>query len=86
MLKFLDKAYEQANQELALLSVYGGKDEVKPVGNIVKTAGVSAGKVDSEDAEEIARMVEAKKRARDACGNCPVCSKPHTWIRRDGFS
>ena len=86
MLKFLDRAYEQANQELALLSVYGEKEEIKPLGKNVKTAGVAASKVDSEDDEEIARMVEAKKRARDTCGNCPVCSMPHTWIRRDGSS
>ena len=82
MLTFLDKAYEQANQELALLSVYGSQDEGKKG---VKSAGLSAVKVDTED-DDLARLVEAKKRAREACGNCPVCSKTHTWVRRDGSS
>ena len=86
MLTFLDRAYEQANQELALLSVYT-KDVDKSVKKPVKTYGLTVAKAKDDDLEEdedIRKFKEAKIKARDSCGNCPVCTKQHTWKRRDG--
>ena len=76
MLSFLDKAYEQANQEMSLLSIY--KDEKK---KDVKAGGVSVDVV-SDSRESV--LKEAKKRARDSCGKCPICNIPHNWQRKDG--
>ena len=78
MLEFLDKAYEQANQELALLSVY--KEEKK---KDVKSAGVSVvGSDSSNEAKD--KHKEAKKNAREICGKCVVCDQFHSWQRKDG--
>ena len=79
MLKFLDKAYDQANEELALLSVYG-KDE-NPKTTLVKSAGVDAASVDSNNNNDDRK--DAKKKARETCGKCPVCGQNHTWQRKD---
>ena len=76
MLRFLDNAYEQANQELALLSVYQKEEKKKEV----RACGVTAGTVDELDDG----IKEAKKRAKESCGKCPVCSLQHSWQRKDG--
>ena len=82
MLTFLDRAYEQANQELALLSVY--KDDKSPK---VKTGGA---KIDSKGDADDSRggsgdnsRNDAKKRAKENCGKCPACSQFH-FQRKDG--
>ena len=72
MLTFLDKAYDQANQELALLAIY--KEEKK---KDVRVAGVTVD--DSRDSGGN----DAKRKAREACGKCPVCNNYHTWQRKD---
>ena len=74
MLLFLDKAYSQANQELALLSVY--KEDKKKE---VKTAGVAVEFSDSSNG-----VKEAKRKAREAFGKCTVCDQQHSWQRKDG--
>ena len=80
MLLFLDKAYEQLNQELALLAVYK-EDKRKDV----KAAGVSVGSADSSDSATVRDDVkEAKRRAREVCGKCCVCNQQHSWQRKDG--
>lgn len=30
------------------------------------------------------RKEKARKRSEEFCGKCPLCSKRHTWTRRDG--
>ena len=87
MLNYLDKVYEQSNGELAMLPVFSKLEPDKSAPKEVKTAGVSAGAVGGiDDDEDIIRLREAKKVARDACGLCPVCSKAHTYKRRDSTS
>ena len=91
MLEFLDKSYDMATHELALLSVYTKTDPEK---KNVKLAAVNASEngelntsndaVSDED-EEVSRFRIARRRAKDACGICPVCHQHHTWLRRDGF-
>ena len=83
MLAFLDKAYEQSNEELALLSTLSRDNVVKKV---VKPAGLAVGAAGGglhDDEEDDDRQREFKKRARETCGNCPVCARPHTYKRRD---
>ena len=77
MLQFLDKAYEQANQELALLSIYkeDKKKEVKAAG--VNVAGADTSSVGNE------QFKDAKKVARDSCGKCTLCGQLHSWQRKD---
>ena len=58
---------------MALLSVY--KDE--------KKKDVKAGAVNVDDSRD-AGQSDAKKRAREICGKCPVCFNQHTWQRKDG--
>ena len=74
MLLFLDNAYSQANQELALLSVYkeDKKKEVKTAGVAIETSDSSSG------------VKEAKRKARETCGKCTVCDQQHSWQRKDG--
>ena len=79
MLKFLDRAYEQANQELALLSVYK-EDKSKPPPKQISSGGAQIG--DSTDNND---RKEAKKKARDACGKCPSCDQFHSFQRKDGW-
>ena len=81
MLRFLDKAYAQANQELALLSVYNDdkKKDVRAAGLTVEPVG---GRGDGDDGR--ADYKDAKKRARESCGKCPACDQQHTWQRKDG--
>ena len=78
MLLFLDKCYEQANQELALLSVYK-EDKRKDV----KSAGVHVDSKSGSDDNNNERK-EAKKKARESCGNCTICKQQHSWQRKDG--
>ena len=79
MLKFLDKAYDQANQELALLSVYND-DKKKDV----RSAGLTVEPVGGGGDDGRAGYKEAKKKARESCGKCPACDLQHTWQRKDG--
>ena len=82
MLIFLDKVYEQSNEELTLLSTISKDNTAKKV---VKPAGLAAGGVSAadDDDEDFAKLRDAKKQARESCGTCPVCSKAHTYKRRD---
>ena len=79
MLSFLDKAYDQANEEIVLLSVMDTKDSRKPV----KTNGIQAGTV-SNDSDGASGIKTARERAKEACGKCPVCNQYHTWKKRNG--
>ena len=84
MLKFLDRAYEQAIEELSLLSVMSKDDTAK---KNVKSFGVAAGNsytgsYTEKDEEE--RMKAKKLKAKDACGKCPECSQLHTWTKTNG--
>ena len=79
MLKFLDKAYDQANQELALLLVY--KEDTK---KDVKAAGTNVESADSAEDPTKTKFQDVKKKARESCGKCPVCDQQHTWQRKDG--
>ena len=83
MLGFLDKAYEQANEELSLLSVLSRDDSSGKKG--VKAFGVTTGSSETGD-EGSNKYKSYKQKAKDACGKCPVCSQVHTWIKKDGSS
>ena len=87
MLTYLDKIYEQSNGELAMLPIFSKQEPDKSSPKGVKSAGVSAGAVGGvDDDEDIIKLREAKKVARESCGICPVCSKLHTYKRRDSTS
>ena len=75
MLLFLEKIYEQSNGELAMLPVFTKIDNAKPI----KSAGLSAGQVGNSVNND-----DAMLKAKEACGLCPVCSKNHTFKKRDG--
>ena len=66
MLKFLDKAYDQANQELALLLVY--KEDTK---KDVRAAGTNVESADSTEDPTKTKFQDVKKKARESCGKCP---------------
>ena len=90
MLKFLDRAYEQANQELALLSVY--KEDRKPNDKQVKAGGAQVGGDPRDSGDQVGGnsgdnndRKEAKKKAKDSCGKCPACDQFHSFQRRDGW-
>ena len=89
MLNYLDKIYEQSNGELAMLPVFSKTEPAGTGAKSVKPAGLSAGAVgeaNEEEDEDIARLKDAKKAARDTCGACPICSKLHFYKRRDSSS
>ena len=84
MLTFLDKIYEQSNGELAMLPMFSKAEPEKSGVKAVKSGGMAAGAAGGTDEDDdIIRLREAKKASRDACGLCPVCTKPHTYKRRD---
>ena len=92
MLKFLDRAYNQATEDLSLLATYKAdmdkKVPVKPgtpksfAANIKKSDESSTD--DSEDDARQDSKEKARKRSEDFCGKCPVCSSLHTWTRATG--
>ena len=88
MLNFLDKIYDQSNGELAMLPVFTKSDPNKGGAKGVKSGGVNAGAgyVDQEEDEDedIMKLKQAKKAAREACGPCPICNKQHFFKKKDG--
>ena len=78
MLEFLKKAYEQANQKMALLSVYRLENKKD-----VKSSGVSVVGSDSLN-EANDKQKEAKKNPRETYGKCVVCDQFYSWQRKDG--
>ena len=66
------KIYEQANEELTLLSTIGKDNTAK---RVVKPAGLAAGGVIAaeDDDEDIAKLREAKKHARESSWSVVVC-------------
>ena len=86
MLKFLDKAYDRARKEIALLSVV---DE-KPTKRDVKAAGLNAGlpklpknKIDSTAAVDGWIDGASKyKKLKESVGKCKICNQFHTWKNR----
>ena len=79
MLIFLDKAYEQANEEIVLLSVMDSKDNKKHV----KSSGIQASSGASNDGNNVGTKA-ARDKAKEACGKCPICQQHHTWTKRNG--
>ena len=84
MMKFLERAYNQANDELALIGTY--EADSKKLG-LKQTAGKSFGahaqteeKLDNEESSK----EKARKRSQEYCGKCPICAKEHTWTRKSG--
>ena len=91
MLKFLERAYNQANEELALLGTYeadmqksgkGGKSSVTK--NFAVTVKKDDNGDNSDDVKEESPKEKARKRSQEFCGKCPACSKEHTWVRKAG--
>ena len=85
MLKFLSRAYEQANNELSLLSIYeaDGKKNLTPIKSPSgKAFGAKLGDAVEEDEEN--SKERARKRSQEYCGKCPLCGKQHTWTRKSG--
>ena len=81
MMIFLDKTYDQANEELALLAVMTKEDSSK---TCVKAFGVSAGTSGAGDWADNNPGETFRQRAKEACGKCPVCNQFHTWTKKDG--
>ena len=81
MLKFLDKAYDHATEEISLLATYSGDKKTKAQTKTFATE-VKKHRDTSDDEED--KKEKARKRAEDFCGKCPVCSSHHTWVRKTG--
>jgi len=82
MMEFLDKAYDQATEELSLLATYSNDKKVK---NPNKTFATDVNKREgSSSSTNSDSKIEARKKAETFCGKCPVCSSCHTWVRRGG--
>ena len=92
MLKFLDRAYNQATEELSLLATYKADNDKKaPVkGGTNKSFAATIKKGDggrtddSDDENKEDAKEKARKRSEEFCGKCPVCSSLHTWTRLAG--
>ena len=85
MLKFLDRAYNQANDELALIGTY--EADSKKLGNkppTGKTFGANAQSEEKHVDDEDNLKEKARKRSQEYCGKCPMCSREHTWTRKFG--
>ena len=83
MIKFLERAYNQANDELALLGAY--EADSKKLGNKFsggKTFGAKTEQTKTGDDET--GKEKARRRSQEFCGKCPLCSKEHTWTRKSG--
>ena len=92
MLKFLERAYNQANEELALLGTYEA-DIQKQIGKAGKSSSTKTFAVvvkkdengeDSDAGKEDSAKEKARKRSQEFCGVCPACNKDHTWVRKAG--
>ena len=92
MMKFLERAYDQATEELALLTTYKAdakkKVKVEDVKPPTKTFAANVKKQDDGDTLEKdngeSAKDKARKRSEEFCGKCPLCSKSHTWTRKSG--
>ena len=88
MMRFLETAYNQANEELALLATYDAdnKKPLKPDKTPVKPFAIRGkkGEIENSDSDEDSPKDKARKRAQQFCGKCPVCNKDHTWVRKSG--
>ena len=92
MMKFMERAYDQATEELALLATY--KADAKKKGKVEdektpsKTFAANVKKQDDgdspEDDDSDSPKDKARKRSEEFCGKCSLCSKPHTWTRKSG--
>ena len=81
MVKFLDRAYNQATEELSLLATYK-IDKKIPVKSAVSKSFAAQAK--SDDSNTSDAKEKARKRSEDYCGKCPVCNSNHTWTRSAG--
>ena len=81
MMKFLDRAYDQANAELALIGSYESDHK-----NHSKSGGKAfAAKAEEENSsQELSAKEKARKRSEEFCGKCPLCGNLHTWTRKSG--
>ena len=92
MMNFLERAYNQATEELALLSTYkldkkkGKSDEERPTSKTyaaqVKKQGDTANSIEVDDSNSSKEI--ARKRSEEFCGKCPLCKNSHTWTRKSG--
>ena len=82
MLRFLERAYNQANDELALLGTY--EADTKKLANKPSSGKAFGSKVSNRSEEEDTGKERARKRSQEYCGKCPLCSKEHTWTRKSG--
>ena len=71
-----------ATEELALLATYKADEKVK-----VETSKSFAANVkvnEDDDKKEESPKEKARRRSLEFCGKCSICSKNHTWLRKDG--
>ena len=85
MLKFLSRAYEQANDELSLLSIYEADEKKNPAPFKSPSGKAFGAKLEDATEEDVENSKEkARKRSQEYCGKCPLCGKQHTWTRKSG--
>ena len=82
LMKFLEKAYDHATEELSLLATYSADKKSKPQNKTFATTVKS--QAEDSDKDEAGRKEKARQKAEEFCGKCPVCSTHHTWVRRKG--
>ena len=86
MITFLDKLYDQANEQLVLLSTIETDSGAKKKVAIVEARAVSVQDAenshDDSDDIEIKKQKDKRKKVRDEIGQCPNCKEDHTFVRR----
>jgi len=86
MVEFLDRAYNQANEELALLATYKSDKKKSTDGKPPPKVFATDVKKTDENESELAdsSREKSRKRSEDFCGKCPLCGNLHTWTRKGG--
>ena len=81
MMKFLERAYNQANNELALIGTYEseGKSHNKSGGK-----SFAAKAQEQKPDNELSSKEKSRKRSEEYCGKCPLCGLDHIWTRKSG--
>ena len=83
MLRFLEKSYDMAVEEQALLLTYKSDQEKKKSTSGGKAFAANVTGVNNV-ADSDSEKEKARKKSEDFCGKCPLCSNLHTWVRKDG--
>ena len=97
MMKYLDKMYDLATEQLVLLETISTPKKKEKVENPTASINLSSSegkakpdsKEDSKDSGkepdeiQLRKTKERRKRVKEEIGPCPCCNQEHTYVRRD---